>query len=82
MSRLLAVLALSVAAGPAAACINDMELSAHEREFRSSYRGAEPPPASSPEPAAQPSDGLVAGTGVVLLAAALTLAATGRKPGE
>lgn len=80
MSRLLACLALAVVAGPAAACINDVELPAHEREFRSQYRGPDAtPPASPPAPTGQPSTGLLVGTGAVLLAGAVALAFSGRR---
>lgn len=37
MRRVLAFLLVAGLAGPAGACINDVELPSHEREFRSSY---------------------------------------------
>jgi hypothetical protein len=52
MLRLLACLVLAWFACPATACINDVELPNHEREFRSQYRRqtAPPlPPASIPD---------------------------------
>lgn len=83
MSRLLTCLVALAAAGPAAACINDVELPAHEREFRSQYRGpAATPPASPPAPTGQPSTGLLVGTGAVLLAGAVALALSGRRAGS
>jgi hypothetical protein len=54
MRRLLASgFALAALAGPASACLNDVELPNHEREFRSQYNGHPAPP---PEPPAPPSD--------------------------
>jgi hypothetical protein len=47
MRHFLAALILGVFAAPAFACLNDQELPSHEREFRSQYRGSEPPTASS-----------------------------------
>lgn len=83
MSRLLACLALAVAAGPAFACINDVELPAHEREFRSQYRGpAAAPPASPPESTDRPGTGLLVGTGAALFAGAVALALSGRRAGS
>ncbi|HEY1192476.1 MAG TPA: hypothetical protein VGE74_32935 [Gemmata sp.] len=76
MSRLLACLALAFGPGPALACINDVELADHEREFRSQYHTSNPaPPVASPEPAGRPGTGTIIGAGAVLLvgAAALTL---------
>ena len=64
MCRVLACLVLAGLAGPAAACINDIELPAHEREFRSQYP-ASPPPSSGPtNPPPYP---LLMGAGGVLL---------------
>lgn len=83
MSRLLTCLVLAAGAGPATACINDVELPTHEREFRSQYRGpAAPTPVTSPEPDGRPSTGLVMGTGVVLLVAASALTLVGRRAGN
>jgi hypothetical protein len=72
MSRLLTCLVLVFGAAPATACINDVELPNHEREFRSQYRSgpADPQPVASPEPTGRPSARLLMGTGAVLLAAA------------
>jgi len=44
MRHLLAALVLAAFAAPAFACLNDVELPSHEREFRSQYRGSEGPP--------------------------------------
>lgn len=83
MSRLLACLALAAGAGPATACINDMELPAHEREFRSQYRGPDVTPPASPQASTgQPSTGLLVGAGAVLLAGAVALAFSGRRAGN
>jgi hypothetical protein len=76
MKRLLACLVLAVLAAPAAACLNDVELPSHEREFRSQYNLSTPPPApalESTEPIGNP---LLLGGGTVLLIGALGLAAT------
>jgi hypothetical protein len=74
-------LVLALAAGPVAACINDIELPTHEREFRSQYRdsAAPPPPSASPEPAGRPGTGVLIGAGVVLLATASAFTLTGRR---
>lgn len=48
MRRLLAAAVLAAAATPAVACINDSELSGHEREFRSSYQQTDYQPPSPP----------------------------------
>ncbi len=83
MSRFVAGLALAVSAAPAAACINDVELPNHEREFRSQYRGPAVPPTVSPaEPTNRPGNGLLIGTGVVLLTAATAFALAGRRTGN
>jgi hypothetical protein len=69
-----------VFAGPAVACLNDIELPAHEREFRSQYRGpAGPPPTPSAHPNDSPGQRLAMGGGVVLLAGAFIVALTGRR---
>ena len=79
MSRLLACLALGAGAGPVAACINDVELPAHERE----YRGPDATqPVTPPEPTGQPSTGLLIGTGAVLLVGAVALARPDRRAGN
>jgi hypothetical protein len=83
MTRLLACLVLAFAAGPAAACINDVELPTHEREFRSQYHGPNnPPPANSPEPTGRPSTNLLLGAGVLLLAGAVAFTLVGRRVGN
>jgi hypothetical protein len=78
MKRLLACLAVAAAAsGPAAACVNDRELPAHEREFRSQYRtpvAAQPAAASAEEPRQT----ALYSVGGVLLASALGLTVTRR----
>lgn len=67
MRRLFTLVVLSVAAAPAAACINDSELPTHEREFRSSYM-ADRKPAEPPEPGyKQYIPGTAAAVGGVLL---------------
>ncbi|MDY3559076.1 hypothetical protein R5W23_006266 [Gemmata sp. JC673] len=74
MSRLLACLTLAVGAGPLLACLNDVELPAHEREFRSQYRSSNPPPvAPSSEPTDRPSTRFMFGAGAALLVAACVL---------
>ncbi|QJW95500.1 hypothetical protein [Frigoriglobus tundricola] len=83
MSRLFAGLVLVVAAEPAAACINDVELPTHEREFRSQYRSPTTTPPTSPSgPTNRPSASLLVGTGVVLLAGAVALTLSGRRTGS
>ena len=79
MRRVLAGLTAALAAGPAAACINDVELPTHEREFRSQYNRPTPPPAPPVAESAAPSDPAAyspgAGVGgLILLAGAATLA--------
>ncbi len=83
MSRLLACLVLAIAAGPVAACVNDVELPNHEREFRSQYRGTgTPPPAGSPEPTGRISTNALLGSGVLLLAAATAVTVVARRSGN
>ena len=80
MTRLLACLALIGLAGPAAACLNDVELSSHEREFRSQYNGpGNPSPAPGPNSAGEPSTGLLIGGGAALLSVAIALTLTGTR---
>lgn len=82
MLRVISCLVLVAFAVPATACINDVELSTHEREFRSQYHNAPaspPAPVASPEPAGRPSAGLLTGTGAVLLTAASALVLVGRR---
>jgi hypothetical protein len=77
MHRLVVCLALALFANPAHACLNDIELPAHEREFRSSYRG---PPAPPPTPPVYPpSNQLLFAGGAVFLVGALALALVGRR---
>lgn len=78
MKRILLAVAATIGfAGSAAACINDMELPKHEREFRSQYRDepASPGEATS-QPSSSPSDWLLIGTGAVLLGGAVGLTVT------
>jgi hypothetical protein len=80
MCRLLGCFTLLLSAGPAFACINDMELPAHEREFRSQYRGqADAPSPPSPPPAETPSHRLLLGTGAAMLTGAVALVLTARE---
>ena len=81
MSRLLACLVLAAGAGPVAACINDIELPTHEREFRSQYRAPDAPATVSPEPDGRPGTGLLVGAGVVFLVAGTVVAVAGRRAG-
>ncbi len=77
MCRLLACLALVWFVGPATACINDIELPTHEREFRSQYHGPANPPAP---PATDPSPSnhrLPIGAGLLMLTGAVVLSLTG-----
>lgn len=83
MHRLLSCLALAVVVDPAHACLNDVELPAHEREFRSQYRGpAATPPSHPSEPPGRPSNSLLIGAGATLLAGGLALALAGRRTGS
>jgi hypothetical protein len=70
MHRLLALLAVVLAASPALACINDSELPGHEREFRSSYQADRKPAETSPSFFQQYGTGTAATVGGVLLLAA------------
>ncbi len=80
MHRLLACLLLVGLAGPAAACINDLELPAHEREFRSDYRGpASPPPVPSTDASSPSGNLLLTAMGTALLAGAIVVGWTGGK---
>lgn len=80
MLRLLACLVLAWSACPAAACINDVELPGHEREFRSQYRGqSDSPPAPAAETPATPGHPLLFGGGGILLIGAFGLVVVGRR---
>ena len=80
MLRLLACLVLAWSACPATACIWDVELPGHEREFRSQYRReAIPPSTPSTEIPEPPGYRLLFGSGGVLLVGALGLVAVGRR---
>lgn len=84
MSRLLACAVLALATSPVAACINDVELPAHEREFRSQYNNPTPPaPAAvSPTPSQGPSNAVLIGGGAALLVAAGAVTLFGRRAGN
>jgi hypothetical protein len=82
MRLVLAGLVAALAGGPAVACINDVELPTHEREFRSQYDRPAPPPVPPAAESAAPGDpsayGLGAGlAGLILLAGAAALAYQG-----
>ena len=76
MARLLLSLAIIGFARPAAACINDVELPSHEREFRSQYNLASALPTDAKAP---PSNGPLIGGGSALLSAAVVMTLTGRR---
>lgn len=75
-----ALVAVAGTAGPAAACLNDIELQSHEREFRSQYgRPADPPPPAAEPP--RPYGPVLFGVaGVVLFAGAVALAWPNARP--
>ena len=80
MLRLLACLVVACCVGPATACINDVELPSHEREFRSQYRRqAAPPPASSVDPGLPPRYHLLMGGGSALLIGAIGVVVVGSR---
>lgn len=72
------LIVLFAAAVPAAACMNDSELSSHEREFRSSY-GAPVEPPKSASSYRVPSGVYYAG-GAALLIGGFVAAVRPRKP--
>jgi hypothetical protein len=75
MGRLIACLALAGLASPAAACINDNELPAHEREFRSQYAGpASAPPAPSAGFGGPVGHRVLIGAGAALLTGGVAMA--------
>jgi len=78
MRGLIAGLIVAAAAGPAAACLNDVELPSHEREFRSQYRGDAPAP-PSPSPGQAVVHTALYSSGAVLLVGAVGLAVTRRR---
>ncbi len=78
MRRFLACFALIVLASPAVACLNDIELPSHEREFRSQYKRSTPP-APTAEPAYPSGSSLLFGGGTLLLIGAVGLAGTARR---
>ena len=79
MRRFLACLALALAAGPLAACVNDAELPSSEREFRSQYKDGSPKPPASPEPDKPVATALLAGGGTALVVLAFGLVVNGRR---
>jgi len=80
MRFLLTCLIIAALASPAVACINDIELPFHEREFRSQYRApANPPAIPSTEPTGPSNPSLILGVGGVLLTGATALTVTGRR---
>jgi hypothetical protein len=84
MRLLLVLLAVAGLSGPATACINDIELPTHEREFRSQYNSYSPaPPPSSPDTSDRPSFNLLMGAGAGMLVGAMLLGIPRRgKPWE
>lgn len=80
MRALIACLAVTAAAGPAAACLNDAELPSHEREFRSQYN--EVVRNLTPQSPAQAFvHTALYSSGAVLLVGAVGLAVTRRRTG-
>ena len=74
----LGCLALIGFANPAAACINDVELPSHEREFRSQYLGPASLASTLPsDPNGSPNSGLLLGVGAALLSGAFVMTLTG-----
>jgi hypothetical protein len=79
MRGLLACLVIAGFAGPAGACLNDIELPLHEREFRSQYRSNQPAqPTPAAEPSRSPGNPLLYGAGGFLVLGAAALASMGR----
>ena len=77
---LLAVAIITIAAAPGFACINDVELVSHEREFRSQY--GQPPKLPDPVPSTSTDNTrplLIGGTGVLLLVGAVAVTLTGTR---
>jgi hypothetical protein len=73
----LGCLALIGFANPADACINDVELPNHEREFRSQYLGQASLASTSSDPGRPLSDGLLIGVGAALFSGAVVMTLTG-----
>jgi hypothetical protein len=81
MRLLLVCLAIVGLACPALACINDIELPTHEREFRSQYsKPASQPPTPSGDPSGPSGYLLLMSVGGALLTGAVGLAAMGGRP--
>ncbi len=78
MRRFLACLALIVLASPAVACLNDVVLPSHEREFRSQYKRSTPP-TPAVEPGYPAGSSLLLGGGTLLLIGAVGVAGTNRQ---
>ena len=78
MRRALACLFVALMAAPAAACINDQESPAHEREFRSDYGDAPYP--EKPKGPLNLANSLLFGGGSALLLGALIVPRITRKP--
>jgi hypothetical protein len=72
MRWFIAAVVLILAASEVAACINDREVDAHEREFKSHYLVPRRQESPSPEPSNLPLT--VAGGGLLLLTAAAVIA--------
>jgi hypothetical protein len=72
MRWFITAMALVLAASAAAACVNDREVNAHEREFKSNYMT--PRPAESPSPESSDMPWAAAGGGLLLLTAAAVIA--------
>lgn len=77
MRTLLTAAVVVAIAGPATACINDVEVESHEREFRSQYRDVAPATSAEPAPATSRTP-FAYGGGALLLVGAVVVSA--RKP--
>lgn len=67
---LVACISLTLLAGTAAACLNDVKLPQYEREFRSQYQvPATPSSVPTPEPYPHATIGLFVGGGVMFITA-------------
>ena len=79
MLRLLACLAVACCVGPASACINEVELPGHEREFRSQYRRQAAPALLRPRRPSRQAIACCSGAASVLLLGAFGLVVVGRR---